>query len=142
MIVGRFDERGRPSIDGLVSFPPAQRLGTKIQLIPVTFVIDTGADRTLILPAHYEPYVYSDFRAFETDYPGGYGGPIEVRRVLPTFLHFRHQDGAFVRITAEIEVARPASTLEGYPSVLGRDVLDFYRLVIHKPTGEVYLDVG
>jgi hypothetical protein len=142
MIMGRFDEHGRPSIDGLVSFPPVQRLRGKVQLIPITFVIDTGADRTLILPAHYEPYHYADFRGFALDYPGGYGGTIEVRKVLPTFLHFRHHDGAFVRITAEIEVARPSRALEGYPSVLGRHVLDFYRLVVNKPAAEVYLDVG
>ncbi|MEX0786036.1 MAG: hypothetical protein WD939_05315 [Dehalococcoidia bacterium] len=79
MIVGRFDEHGRPSVDGLVAFPPVKRLNNELHVIPITFVIDTGADVTLILPEHYEPYTYGDFKNFETTYPGGYGGTIEVR---------------------------------------------------------------
>lgn len=142
MIPGRFDERGRPCLDGLVAFPPSSRLGNEILLIPITFVIDTGADVTLILPTHYSPFVYSDFREYEVANPGGYGGPIEARLVTPTLLHFRHETGQFVRVTAAVEVARPSQTLEGYPSVLGRDVLDFYRLVVDKPGGQVHLDVG
>jgi hypothetical protein len=140
VISGRFDEHGRPSLDGLISFPPIQRLQNQPLQIPITFVIDTGADRTLILPAHYEPYAYTDFRHYELDYPGGFGGSIEVRRVLPTLLHFRQDDGQFVRVTAEVEVARPNAGLRGYPSVLGRDVVDLYRLVVDKPAGHVYLE--
>ena len=140
MIRGRFDGDGRPTIDCILSFTPIKRLGDRALPIPISFVIDTGSDTTLILPEHYEPYQYGDFIEYPLDHPEGYGGAITVRRV-PAGLYFRHDTGNFVRVSMEVEIARPRAGLSGLPSVLGRDLLDFYKLTIHKPSGTVALDV-
>ena len=121
---------------------PSHALGNEMMRLPVRFVIDTGADRTLIMPVDYRPYVYRDFRSFPLEFPGGFGGAFEARSVLPVLLHFEHQNGKYVQVTVEAELARPSDEIEKFGvSVLGRDVIDYYRLVVDKPNNEVSIDV-
>ncbi len=90
---------------------------------------------------NYEPYEYIDFANYPRDYPGGYGGLIEVRCV-PVQIELENQDGEFDRLTRTIEIANPAfvGSGEGLPSVMGRDILDFYKLTIDRSVNFVGLD--
>ena len=62
MTCGYYDSVGRPYIDGVIFLPHNDRLGEK-PLLPISFLVDTGADRTLIVPSGYESrgVEYSDF---------------------------------------------------------------------------------
>lgn len=138
MFKGRFNEYGQAVIDGLVSF--RVRVSGEQPEIPVQLVIDTGSDVTMIVPSGLGPYGYSMFRQSERS-AGGYGGSLLVKKVPIVSLQFRLAAKGFGQVSlSEIEVARPAEELEGLPSVLGRDVLDQYRLVIDKSANLVLLE--
>lgn len=141
MIHGTFDEGGRPSIDCFVAFPPVKRPEATGHLLNATFVIDTGADTSVMLPEHLRPYSYSDFvDDYPLDYPDGFGGSMTVRRV-PVRFYFPEDDGdSFIYLDQEVEVARPSRNLLGLPSVVGRDVLDNFRITIDKNRYEVTLE--
>lgn len=141
MISGRFI-MSRPTISGLLLFPRISRLD-KEPLVAVSFVVDTGADATLVLPADYEAVgmLYRDFRSYPLSYPSGYGGSMEARNV-PTALFLRHDDGRYDRISLEAEIAKPDPRNEDLPSVLGRDALDLFRLVIDRSVSLVCLNAA
>jgi hypothetical protein len=108
--------------------------------MPVSLVVDTGADRTLIAPVYYETQgVRYGQLPGRVDTCSGYGGIVEVKAV-DTTLYLRHDDGRYVRLTLEVEFGKPSPAFEGLPSVLGRDVLDLFRLVIDRSAGLVCLD--
>ncbi len=138
MIRGFFNERGQAVIDGLLSF----RLDVKGERpeIPVRFVLDTGSDVTMLVPSDFEPYRYSDFHQGER-LASGYGGGIYVKTVPIQSLRFRLARGGFgqVRMT-QLEVARPVKEIEGLPSVIGRDLIDQFRLIIDRSANLVLLE--
>jgi predicted aspartyl protease len=143
MCCGYYDGNDRPFIDGVVFLPDNSRLKTK-PLLPISFLIDTGADRTLIVPSDYEQrnVKYSDFKNFELSYPGGFGGRFEARLVKCTLILI--VDGVEKQATVRAEIACPGPAFEEPPpppSVLGRDVLDLFRLTIHRSTAHVHLDL-
>ena len=125
MIRGFYNADGQAVINGLLSFRMG-RSGRPMSLA-ISFVVDTGADDTLLFPANYEPFVYSDFAKFPTDWPGGIGGNLEVR-LVPAYLRLRHHTGAYERLSLTVEVAKPAKKPQALPSLLGRDVLNRYSL--------------
>lgn len=137
MIRGRFNEHGQATVSGLVTF----RLrfeGRGIE-IPVEFVIDTGSDVTTLVRSDYEPFAFSDFGQQEVD-ADGYGGSMIVKRVPLESLQFRLQRGGFGSVHLEsVDVIKPDDEAEGLPSVVGRDLIDQYRLVIDKSANLVLL---
>jgi hypothetical protein len=142
MIRGRFIAR-RPTIDGLVSF------GFTDALLDVRFLVDTGADVTLLdsVAYHRAGLVYDDFRQFPDATSSGFGGRIEARRV-PARLRLLDADASsIITIVIELEVlnaARASSTsldpVPALPSVLGRDVTDLFRLTIDRSMNHVTLE--
>ena len=65
MIRGGFNNR-RPLTSGLLLFP-----GLEPTPVSCRFLVDTGADRTLIVPSDYESdgFRYQDFRSFAVRRP-------------------------------------------------------------------------
>lgn len=138
MIRGRFNGYGQAEVDASLLLPGVPRLGGEKHRFFIPLIIDTGADRTILVP-DYEPYEYADFSSYPTDYPGGYGGLIAVRCV-PVQIELENQDGRFDRLNRTIEIASPESVSPGLPSAMGRDVLDLYRLTIDKSVNLVSLE--
>jgi len=135
MIYGRFF-RSRPTIRGLLLFSP---LGAPI---PVDFVVDTGADVTLIAPTDYATHRvrYSEIQGIDIQ-SAGYGGRIEAK-LAQAALYLRDEAGRYIRILLEAEFSRPDPANEGLPSVLGRDVLDLFRLTVDRSVNLVCLDAA
>ncbi len=135
MVKGGFNDR-RPHISGLLFFPTV-----KAGYVSCRFLVDTGADRTLVVPADYETdgFRYSDFRTFQASDSTGYGGELAGRLVGAKIL-LRHDNGTYQQIAIEVEVARPVRAIERLPSILGRDVTDLFRLVVDRSVNLVCLD--
>ncbi len=134
MIKGGFHDR-RPYISGLLLFP-----AVKPGPVGCRFLVDTGADRTLIVPSTYEPdFWYQDFRSFPPADSMGFGGDLEGR-IVPTKLLLRHDDGRLQQIGLDVEIARRVPAIEHLPSILGRDVTDLFRLVVDRSVNLVCLE--
>ena len=121
MISGAFTADGEPRLRGVLSLPSLD------DPIIVSFVIDTGAEKTLIVPSDYLRYGvrYADYATCPKAFIIGFGeGQMEARKVQAT-LAFRKDDGEFERLALEVEIASG----QGPRSVLGWDVLCLYRLV-------------
>ncbi len=139
MIRGRY-VLGRPQISGLLQFATIPKFAKS--LVSVRFLMDTGADATLVQPVDYEPsgLRYRVFDGFPlAKSTRGFGGKIGARSV-PAALYLRHEDGHYDRISLTVDVARPTEKSEGLPSVLGRDVLDLYELIMDRSRGVITLE--
>ena len=110
--------------------------------MPVDFVVDTGADATLIAPTDFDAQGvrYSQIQGTETE-SSGYGGKITAKR-CPATLYLRDDSGRHMRIILEAEFGKPHPANEGLPSVLGRDVIDLFRLVVDRSVNLVCLDAA
>ena len=133
VVTGFFDESGRPAIEVHVTI-------TKLGLGGlVRFIVDTGADQTLI---GYEDAtdLGVEFEQYDQDSSVesiGVGGP------LPTYpeegrLFFRDADDNQHPFSLTLAVAEknPAGWV---PSLLGRDILRWFRVVVSAPENEVSL---
>ena len=125
MIIGAFDREGRPYIRGEVAIP---RLGVKRH---VTFLIDTGADRTCIHPEDARRAGIPFDRLVEAKVSSGIGGRAVYFRE-PAVVSF--VDEMVKRLYAvDLLIAEPTAANSGFPSLLGRDVLNRWRIV-YDPT--------
>ena len=124
-------ENGRPYLNCRLIIP-ALGLFTQLDLM-----VDTGAETTVFSPA--------DSRRLSIDYGGlhrravsqGTAGRIEdyIERCVLGFV-----DEASEQVFAyeiELHILPDAPGLEGFPSLLGRDVLDRWRMVYDPPRGEL-----
>lgn len=130
MIRGRFAADGRPVIDGVVQFPVVQRLGDELRLQALSFIVDTGADVTLIAADDLEHFEFSDFTSDADKYPlteaTGIGGTLTFRRI-PVAFYFEHADGRPVLFETTVDLGRPGADVF---TLLGRDVLNRFRLTV------------
>lgn len=137
MIRGSYSRHGWAVIDGLLSFR-LRRKG-RPRILPVQFVVDTGAMSSLVWPENYEPFSYADFSKYPIDFPGGIGGDLEVRQV-PAFLRLRHYNGRYERVSLTIDVAKPDPNRQPLPALLGLDVLGSFSLRADPTANLVILD--
>ena len=134
MIHGRL-ERGRPVIDAQVF---SVRLGV---FGPVAFLVDTGCDFSAVHPsdaANLGVDYAADFREVAQKRVSGVGGQA-VEFDEPFRLIFEHTNGDVDEISITIGVAVPTSSNLHLPSLLGRDVLRFYRLTFQESANLVIL---
>ncbi len=141
MIAGRFTRHPRgladlPAVSVRVSLPRISAFGS------ADFVIDTGADASVIhegdafriLPIGYQPEWEASLRGISTT---------EVRyAVEPAVLTFVAESGQEVSVPVErLIVAHVGPAQDPLPSLLGRDVLQRFRLVIDPAASLVTLDI-
>jgi len=127
MIRGRI-RRGRPYVDAVVL---SARLGVEGN---VSFLIDTGSDLSTIQPrdAIRLGVDYSlDFVGSPKRSVGGVGGlASEFRESCAIFMP--HVSGSWDRLPLEVGFAVPTAFNEDLPSLLGRDILSYYRLTFQQ----------
>ena len=127
MIRGRFlttGDRTRPVLRRIVAFPGYENA----RIIQVTFLVDTGADRSLLSPRD-AIRTRLDFAALEAgETSRGIGGETSTLLVESKI----HVQGHTIPLTLSIpEVQRPI------PSVLGRDFMRDFALFMEERTGRV-----
>jgi len=119
---------GWPYVAGRISLSRLQ-LGPT----PVTFMLDTGADMTLLHPgdAHRLGIDFdSHFQGIQRiTIPGV--GTAEAYLEQAT-LELPHLNGRVDRLAGRVFVAVPSDINRRHPSILGRDVFDHYSIVYSK----------
>ena len=124
MVRGTFDSRGRPHVS-------AQLLIPNLDPCNLMFLLDTGADRTVLMP--------KDAKVVGVDYdqlpdPGdarGVGGVAKMSRVDATVV-FRDADdcGSYgYEIPLRILIPSGNESEMSLPSLLGRDIINRWRVV-------------
>lgn len=99
---------------------------------PVEFLVDTGADRTVIsanvLRLLHLPWASSSERI------GGLGGVAESVLVT-TQIQMNRDDGQVVEFRGVYAACRDHVALD--MSILGRDILDMFAVIVDRPAGVV-----
>ena len=131
MIIGRFDQRGRPFIRGRLIIPRLQVDS------PVDFMVDTGADVTCLHPGDLRPLgietrFLPEGSAIEASGIGGSGRYFEEITVL------QFEDEHQMRYYAvNLYIAEPNEDMNSLPSVLGRDVINRWRMMYDPEIGRL-----
>jgi hypothetical protein len=123
MLEGRFgNTSGAPYMEARVSLPRLRLWGL------VSFLVDTGADGTVLMPAESRALAI-DFEALTNPTTSeGIGGPspgFNESAVL-SFFNRRYVYSYLL----ELEISAPTARNHRYPSLLGRDVLERGPLVM------------
>ena len=136
MIRGYFRSVGsvrRPYVDGFIDVPAFDVTGMEIQ-----FVVDTGADRTLV--GHRDAlHIVRLYGADLTRLPMGPSsrgiGGVATTRLVRVVLGFEG-----FSTDMELPILEPTSDQQiGIPSLLGRDVLSHFALFMEERTDRVLL---
>ncbi len=130
MLEGRFGESsGRPYISARLFFP---RLGLAGD---VSFIFDTGADNTLLMPADART-IGVDFAEFANHPPFnsfGIGGQVPTYPE-PARVAFVDSNGLrLYRYDTTVLIHHPTVEAMHVPSLLGRDIIDRWKTTYEKP---------
>ena len=127
---------GRPYIVAVVSVP---RLGRSAQ---IPFLVDTGADVTVIHADDQERLRIAPHRDLTTSSSrllGGIGGHT-TPFVEDCELQFDHVDGTLEVIQIPVYFDLPSDENRTYRSLLGRDVIENFRLIFEQRGRLIVLD--
>ena len=122
MLYGRFgDTSGRPYMEGRLLLP---RLRLRAD---VSFVVDTGADRSVLMPLDAQR-IGVDFSRLSGEVESvGIGGLVR-NYTEQAVLVFNEPSRRLVGYFINLEITSPGPDIEDVPSLLGRDVLDRWRM--------------
>lgn len=127
MLRGRFsDGTGRPYLAGEL-FVPRFDIGGDLW-----FLIDTGADKSLVGP---DDALRIGVDIGERSVAAGLGGAVESYRE-PAWILFTGGDGTLYGYEVEIDFVPAQPHTLDLPSILGREVIDRWRMV-YDPTMDV-----
>ena len=116
MIIGRVDAMGHPIVEARISIP---RLGVGES---ITFLVDTGADRTCLHPKDAQKAQIPFDRLHGLYGLSGIGGSSQYH-VETAYLSFS-DDQLLRAYELDILIAQPTPTNLGHPSLLGRDIIN------------------
>ena len=117
--------------------------------VPVDFMIDTGATATCLHPLDtlgklgIDPAALSDPTRWPRQQASwGIGGSANNYVHDATYL-FHHDDGtvAFTISTETIDIAQPTRANQSFHSLLGMDLLRFFKLTMDPASGIVFLEL-
>jgi hypothetical protein len=104
-----------------------------------TFLIDTGADQTV-----FSPRLLADLALPTSPPPAGTilqsASGASPYVVISTVLEFTRDDGAMARVRGEFAAFTDPASIE--QSLLGRDVLDHFDLIVSRPRNDILLLSG
>ena len=133
MIRGYFEQapgQPRPFVSGLLNVPAAGR-----QPVQIDFLVDTGADRTALAPFDIAR-LHLDWSRVEPGTTGiGIGGVAETQTTRATLT----LDDLAIDLQLTILSTPPGTRPLPLPSLLGRDVLHRFCLIIDAATERVLL---
>lgn len=129
MLRGRFgDTTGRPYIEGRL-IVPGQGLSSNL-----SFLVDTGADRTMLMPADARQMGLDYGRLTRRTESVGIGGT-SLNFVEQATLVFLEPERFLHVYFIDIRIAAPSPEIMDLPSLLGRDVLDRWRMTYDPEKG-------
>ena len=122
---------GTPYIDAKVGLPALGRTRT------IPFLLDTGSDTTVLM-ANDAARMGIDFRNVtpSSRLGSGVGGSIRLHQVSAS-ITFSDAENLYVYRTT-LAVAEPGEHNRGLPSLLGRDILNRWRLRYDAPADALY----
>ena len=114
-------------------FPRLEKRGN------VSFLFDTGADTSLLMPVDGQRMGidYNDLRSTEVTL--GVGGLSETF-VEPAYIAFLG-DGVLYGYEVELRICKPSEVLMSVPSLLGRNIIDRWRVVYDSTELELSAEV-
>lgn len=122
MILGRFgDTSKRPYVEGRLSLP-SQRLNTNI-----SFVLDTGADRTVLMPMDGTKMGIDYDKLTRECSSRGVGG-FAKNYLDAAIIAFRDVDGTIYSYKIDLMIAAPTNDNMNIPALLGRDIINRWRI--------------
>ena len=136
-LAGRFgNTTGRPYIEGKLYLP---RLSAQTN---VSFLIDTGADLTTLMPADSNRMGldYARLQLSETTI-GGIGGVEEDNYTEPAMVVFQGTNDALYCYALDLRIMPDKDYLVDMPSLLGRDILQHWIMTYAPPTDELTMQV-
>ena len=105
----------------------------------VSFIFDTGADTSLLMPLDAQR-MGIDHAIFDNEVSTlGIGG-VSENFVEPAYLAFVG-DEALYGYQIELYICKPANELMNVPSLLGRDIIDRWRVTYDKSASELLAEV-
>lgn len=135
MIVGWFEGgRRRPVVEGALGFP---RLGIEHRM---TFLVDTGCDTSTVMPADSNRMALPWPRLRMSGLAIGVGGAVREFSE-PAALAFRDTDGGTYVYRLNISIMPPSTIMGDIPSLLGRDILNRWRMVYDPSIDELSFEV-
>ena len=124
MLLGRFgDTTGCPYIEGRLILPRLKTGGD------ISFLVDTGADQTLIHPLDGLRLSIDYPKLSDTSESVGVGG-IAQNFVEPALVVFSEPGRMLYVYTVVVAIAPPSPDIMNLPSLLGRDILNQWRMVV------------
>lgn len=135
MLNGRYGETsGRPYVEGRLAIP---RLGIRTN---ISFCIDTGADRTILMPVD-SMRLKIDFGLLGNRVEGvGLGGAAYIFEES-AILAFVDAPRAVHVYQFGLKIAADNPKIRGLPSLLGRDILNRWRMNYHPANNVLELDL-
>jgi hypothetical protein len=135
MLTGRFgDTTGRPYIEGRLILPRLEIRGD------ISFCVDTGADRSLLHPGDGERMGIDYTKLTGETESVGVGG-IRHSFVEPALLVFSEPKRFLYVYIIDLAISPPSLDIMDLPSLLGRDILDRWRMIYHPAKKRLTFDV-
>ena len=127
MLRGRFgDTSGAPYIEGSLTLPQ------QALQVDISFLVDTGADRTMIMPTDGQ-VVGIDYSQLSTwTEVRGIDGARTQTYEEPALLAFKEGSHLLHVYSINVLILRPTNRNLGIPSLLGRDIIDRWHMVYDK----------
>lgn len=123
MLIGRFgDTTGRPYLEGRLIIPRLEVTGE------ISFLVDTGADQSLLSPLDGQRLRLDYSRLGNEGESIGMGGIVQNFQEQ-AFLTFSDAGRTLYAYAVNIAIATPSPDIMDLPSLLGRDVVDHWRMV-------------
>lgn len=136
-LVGRFgNTTGRPYIEGRLYIP---RLSVHTN---VSFLIDTGADQTTLMPAD-SARMGLDYTLLQPsrEHMTGLGGIVDNGYIEQAVVVFQGLENLLFCYDLDVAIMPQDDYLADVPSLLGRDVLKHWVMSYAPPTDELTIQV-
>jgi hypothetical protein len=135
VLTGYFGPGGRPYVAPLLALP-VLRMPTRIELL-----LDTGSDESLLSPRHARDLGILLDRLQPSGSTVGIGGTIPRYQIDAALIFDDPDDGVRYLYRLSLGVSPPTPATLDLPSILGRDVLDRWRMTYDPSEGELTFEV-